>query len=68
MHHRSETTRRSAVAAMLGSLLPIVAQPATDARDFSGVVDQAFRPLLARYDVPGMVVALSVRGRQHFSC
>jgi beta-lactamase class C len=32
----------------------------------AAAVDGAFRPLLEKYDVPGMAVAVTIRGRQYF--
>ena len=37
-----------------------------DIRDISAVVNDAFRPLLTEYDVPGIAVAVTAGGKQYF--
>jgi beta-lactamase class C len=47
--------------------LPLGAIRAADGSDrIAAAVDQAFRPLLAEHDVPGMAVAVTVNGREYF--
>ncbi|MFC7399872.1 class C beta-lactamase [Chelatococcus sp. GCM10030263] len=59
-----------ALATALTCLLPVASQAADDAADNAGriaaAVDRAFRPLMKEYDVPGIAVAVTVNGREHF--
>ena len=49
----------------IGLALPAAAQ-ADDAARIAAAVDQAYRPLLTTYDVPGIAVAVTVNGQQYF--
>jgi beta-lactamase class C len=59
----SRTTTSVAISAVLVCSLTAAA-PA--AETLQGAVDSAFRPLLAMYDVPGIVVAVTVDGHDRF--
>lgn len=65
MNSPASPTRRLALALAFASLCPAAAQ-ADDAARIAAAVDAAFRPLLQAHDVPGMAVAVTVGGRQHF--
>ncbi|MBZ9657072.1 class C beta-lactamase [Phyllobacterium lublinensis] len=39
---------------------------ASDARDVERIVDEAIRPVMQKNEVPGMAVAVTVRGKQYF--
>lgn len=53
------------VIVFLGTLATATAAPGRpDA--LAAAVDCAFRPLLAQYDIPGMAVAVTVNGQQHY--
>ncbi|WP_307787771.1 class C beta-lactamase [Mycolicibacterium sp. S2-37] len=60
----------SAAARALAALLLIagftVNAPVASAEALDVVVERAYLPLLERYDVPGMAVAVTVDGQQHF--
>ena len=54
-----------AVAALLSLPTTLVAQDLTDAQ----VIDMArdsFAPVIAEFDIPGLVVGITFRGTQHF--
>lgn len=58
---------RPIAAALLAScLLPAGSRAADDAGKITAAVDGAFRPLLTKYDVPGIAVAVTVDGRKYF--
>jgi beta-lactamase class C len=48
------------------TLLPAATQAAERPDAVAAVVDRAVRPLLEKYAVPGIAVAVTVDGRQHF--
>ena len=52
-----------AVAALAHSAAAVAAE---DSARIAAAVDQAYRPLLKQYDIPGMAVAVTVNGQQHF--
>ncbi|WP_020654670.1 class C beta-lactamase [Massilia niastensis] len=54
------------LAIALVCLLPFGSRAASDAARIERAVDSAIRPLMAKYDVPGMAVAVTVDGRAHF--
>jgi beta-lactamase class C len=62
----AKPSRRRALALISSCLLPTAIRAADRPGQIDAVVDQAFRPLLERYDVPGIAVAVTVDGRQHF--
>lgn len=47
-------------------LLPVKAPAADSSAKIETAVDQAFRPLLKKYDVPGIAVGVTVNGRRYF--
>ncbi|MDB5859459.1 MAG: class beta-lactamase [Ramlibacter sp.] len=51
------------LGALASTVSPAFAQP--DARHLSTTVGNAIRPLMAKHDVPGMAVGLTLAGRQH---
>jgi beta-lactamase class C len=73
-HHERETTLiirpktigSLALAIAVTCLLPQAGSAATDADAIRAAVDQAIRPLMARHDVPGMAVAVTVNGKAMF--
>jgi beta-lactamase class C len=54
---------RGACVAILGCLASIAAPAADDDGPVRALVDAAIRPLMARYDIPGMAVAVTIGGR-----
>ena len=58
---------RMSTSAALAAFLVCSAATASSAADpLQGAVDSNFRPLLARYDVPGIAVAVTVDGHDRF--
>jgi beta-lactamase class C len=57
--------RRHALAFLLALLAPLTSSAGDDAEKLRAIVDERVRPLMSRYDVPGMAVALTVDGRTH---
>ena len=53
---------RGACAFVLGCLTSVAAQAAEDVTPLRAFVDAAIRPLMARYDIPGMSVAVTMDG------
>ena len=47
-------------------LFPTAGRTAGDPGKIAGAVDGAFRPLMTKYDVPGIAVAVTVNGREYF--
>jgi beta-lactamase class C len=58
--------RLIAVALLASCLLPAASRAADDAGKITAAVDGAFRPLLTKYDIPGIAVAVTVDGREYF--
>lgn len=56
----------SSAIAIAALCLPAAARAADDTARIAAAVDQAYRPLMKKYDIPGMAVAVTVGGRQHF--
>lgn len=54
---------RCACAFVLGCLASVAAPAAEDAAAMRALVDATIRSLMARYDIPGMAVAVTVDGR-----
>ncbi len=52
--------------ALIFCLLPAAVRAADNASKISGAVDRAFQPLLKKYDVPGIAVAVTAGGRHYF--
>ena len=55
-----------ALAIIAFCLLPTAIQAADGPSKIAAAVDRAFRPLQAEHDVPGIAVAVTVGGQQHF--
>ncbi len=55
-----------ALAIISSCLLPGAAEAADGAERISAAVDEAIGPLMSDYKVPGMAVAVTVRGQRHF--
>ena len=56
-----------AVAILSCSLVPLAARAADDdGAKLRAAVDQAIRPIMAEYDVPGLAVAVTIDGRTRF--
>ncbi|HEX7987783.1 MAG TPA: serine hydrolase, partial [Duganella sp.] len=54
-------------AAVLSACLAAPACHASDANaSLRAIVDQAVRPVIAKYDLPGVAVAVTVDGKAHF--
>lgn len=61
------SARRPFLLGLLGlSIAPGLAHALSAPAAIAAAVDRAFRPLLAQHDVPGMAVAVTQQGRQHF--
>jgi beta-lactamase class C len=60
------TTRRRALAIISSCLLPTAIRAADSPSKIANTVDRTFRPLREEHDVPGIAVAVTVDGRQHF--
>lgn len=56
----------SSVIAIAALCLPAAARATDDTARIAAAVDRAYRPLMKKYDIPGMAVAMTVGGRQHF--
>jgi beta-lactamase class C len=56
------STHGHALAFLLALLAPLASSAANDADERRSIVDGVIRPLMARYDIPGMAVALTVDG------
>ena len=54
---------RGVCVAVLGCLASLATQGADAAAPVQALVDATIRPLMARYDIPGMAVAVTVGGR-----
>src|ERR1700709_658679 len=59
----STCTGRGACAVVLACLASVAVQAADDAGPVRALVDATIRPLMARYDIPGMAVAVTIAGR-----
>jgi beta-lactamase class C len=62
----TRAVRPLALAIICSCLLPTAIQAADSPSNITAAVDRAFRPLLEEYDVPGIAVAVTVDGQQHF--
>ncbi len=64
------TTRNPSLTAVLLSsalfLTPLAVRAEDAADPLRAAVDAAFLPVIAEYDIPGLAVAITVDGRQHF--
>ncbi len=58
----STPARRAACAVLLACLAPAAAQAGDDIDPVRAIVDATIRPLIARQDIPGMAVAVTVDG------
>ncbi|MEC5215528.1 beta-lactamase class C [Actimicrobium sp. GrIS 1.19] len=64
---RKQPIRRIAIAVILSSAFVAPASRAADhSEQLRGAVDRTVRPLMAKYDVPGMAVAVTVDGQTSF--
>ncbi|USX13339.1 beta-lactamase [Oxalobacteraceae bacterium OTU3CAMAD1] len=54
------------VAAALYACLPVPTHAAADTARLRAVVDQAIRPVVAEYDLPGVAVAVTIDGQASF--
>jgi beta-lactamase class C len=55
-----------AAAIAVACLLSTGGRAADDSGKITGAVEGAFRPLMTKYDVPGIAVAVTVDGREYF--
>jgi beta-lactamase class C len=55
-----------ALAVASSGLLPAPLEASDDASKVAAAVERAFRPLMKQHDVPGLAVAVTAGGRQHF--
>ena len=62
MHHLT-ARRRVLLGALASAVFPAFGQ--RDDRQLSDAVDNAIRPLMAQFDIPGMAVGLTLAGRRH---
>jgi beta-lactamase class C len=53
------------LAVLLAFLAPLESRASDAAVKFRAIVDETIRPLMSRYDIPGMAVALTVDGRSY---
>ena len=65
MNSLPKRVRLRAIASLLACLAPPAARADAEADRIRGVVDAVVVPLMARHDVPGMAVAVTVDGRSH---
>jgi beta-lactamase class C len=63
--HKHRITR-TAIALACCALLPLGSRAADQPATLRDVVDTAIRPLMAKYDVPGLAVAVTVDGQATF--
>jgi len=57
--------RRQALALLLAGPAPLTSDASDDTGKLRSAVDATIRPLMARHDIPGMAVALTIGGRPH---
>ncbi|MCW5688549.1 MAG: beta-lactamase [Pseudolabrys sp.] len=60
------TVARAAASLVAIALALSSVAHADDTARIAAAVDQAYRPLLKQYDIPGMAVAVTVNGQQYF--
>ena len=63
---KNKTGKPRAWLIALACVLPFAQPAAADEAGIAAAVDHAFKPLLARYDVPGIAVAVTVDGHRSF--
>lgn len=57
--------RRRALAALLVSLIPLSSGAVQETGALKALVDRTIRPVMSRYDIPGMAVAVTIDDRVH---
>ena len=63
---KTKLPTRVAIALICSYFFPLTSFTADDAMTAQSIVDTAIRPLMTEYDVPGMVVAVTVDGKARF--
>lgn len=66
MYRQAINTLRIAAALSLLAGCSSFASPSADRPEIQGMVDAAVRPLMEKYAIPGMAVAVSVDGKNYF--
>lgn len=66
MSHFPTNALRTLGAALLACLVPFAGAAADDGATLRAVVDQAIRPIMAEFDLPGVAVAVTVDGKPAF--
>lgn len=64
--HRRQFQIQLATALAAATALPVFARPNIPPQGLRDIVDTAIRPVMARYDVPGLAIALTVGGQPRF--
>jgi beta-lactamase class C len=65
LKHLSPPLRGRALAFLLALWAPLASSSSHDPEQLRAIVDAEVRPLMSRYGIPGMAVALTVDGRPH---
>lgn len=56
---------RFALAFLVALVIPVTSGASADPETLRSIVDATIRPLMSRYDIPGMAVALTIDGKPH---